>query len=799
MFTVNAQKSVKECVFSYDLENEIKSHVWGNLNTRAKGKGHSGKYFSRTNKQTPYGLKFNSVIPLAIEGNNFYLHINSWIRTDNTDNTSTLVISVSYRDSSLFWKGINLKKYFKTKDVWTKISDSVLFPASLLKGSDVSVYLWNDGGNGNTDIDDMTIKLLTVKMPSYLIKAPLISKPSDNKTDEIYKNNFYCFEYSKSNGQFNINSKKGKNIVSSVTLFAKYRAIDISKKDSFFINSFQYPIINETANGKNIQFSCVHPVGKTIITFTCKDNSPAIEIKTRTEYNKNIELYRESLIFKFSVDVTEVYRKNRVADISSFQPEYWLDKEGAEMGRKKTASYIYHTPNVSSLQLNTIDNELIVNLDFYKDHPLLHFPLLDSSKNKFEDISVSIYHKNDSRENTFTLYAGKDFGSFPRLMKNPDGFLAAYIWTEHADWTDLRTHKAVYFGSEKINDANLSRGGFVKYKIPVTKSIFYYNPDKTNNAQSSKKTIFNTPIATLQETTGFREFNDQLYKLGYDLCLHTPEQFSSNRDIMGKALSFMQTNYHSECWIDHGYDNGIKNNREDLVCDGLNSASPFYSKDLWEKYGIKYLWNSYFEDTDCDSLYSFNSMIAKPYIGFGDMIPKPDYWQHPTRTGSLYSWATSSVLLDVSDLWSYFFNPVKFQDLIKNRDVIINHCYPASTWSDNGFWINNDSNTIVIHPGFDAILKLMRSYSDKGLISLTTVKDMMDYRISMDSVTIEPITVKEFKITNKSSKLIKGISFAIRAKSISVDSQVPAFKKNDDDIIFWFDLPARQSKIIKVK
>jgi hypothetical protein len=58
-------------------------------------------------------------------------------------------------------------------------------------------------------------------------------------------------------------------------------------------------------------------------------------------------------------------------------------------------------------------------------------------------------------------------------MLVPDGFLAAYIFTEHADAGNMRTHKAAYFGNENITDITMASGGFAGHEIPVTKNVFF--------------------------------------------------------------------------------------------------------------------------------------------------------------------------------------------------------------------------------------------------------------------------------------------------------------------------------------
>src|SRR6185369_8707437 len=125
--------------------------------------------------------------------------------------------------------------------------------------------------------------------------------------------------------------------------------------------------------------------------------------------------------------------------------------------------------------------------------------------------------------------------------------------------------------------------GFVKNKIPVTKSVFYSNPEKILNSESRHKSIFTTPIASIKNTRGFMEFLKQLQLEGNEICLHTPDQYTSKKSLVEEACAYMQKNFQAVTWIDHGYNNGPKNNREAFVCDGLNKNSPSYAGDAWEK------------------------------------------------------------------------------------------------------------------------------------------------------------------------------------------------------------------------
>ena len=106
----------------------------------------------------------------------------------------------------------------------------------------------------------------------------------------------------------------------------------------------------------------------------------------------------------------------------------------------------------------------------------------------------------------------------------------------------------------------------------------------------------------------------------------------------------MSQNFSSPTWIDHGNNNGPENNREDLICDATVKGSPFYSVDKWGKNGIRYLHNAYYEEMNTFQNWQFPSSLEKPFSGYGDFFPKPDYYQHNSLTNNLFHWSTSSVL-----------------------------------------------------------------------------------------------------------------------------------------------------------
>jgi hypothetical protein len=589
-------------------------------------------------------------------------------------------------------------------------------------------------------------------------------------------------------------SAGGDTLVSGSTF--RHHLIDIATGDTIRMNGYAWANFYKMEENVSV-YTWIDSNAYCIMAFKAYFNPESEEIKidVETTYKKDVQVIREAMILKLTQPLKEVYRRNSIIDTSFFQSEYWLNKEGVRFGRGKNTLLIYHAPGISSLQLNVPENQLIINLDYANDHPFQYFPLLDSMMNEKKDLSCSIYKAGESRKNSFSIHAGKDVEFVPRLMLNPDGYLAAHIFTEHADWTDLPTHKAVYFGSEKINNAKDATGGFIKNKIPVSKSVFYSNPEKVLNSDSKHSSIFTTPIASIKGTKGFEDFLKQLQQEGNEICLHTPDQNTSMRSLVEEACAYMQKNFHSVTWIDHGYNNGPKNNREAFVCDGLNATSTSYAKDIWEKYGVKYFWNSYYEDfrTNDSMYFDFYGSPMHPYPGFGDAAPQPLYWKSPTRTGDFISWPTRD-LLEIHDpgLWKYHFSKERMNDFLHQRAVKFEHCYPAGSIPGRGFWTKNDKNEIVVEPNFNYVLEMFAAYRDSGWINSTTVSSLLDYWLACENINFEYTGSTTVKITNRNKSDLKGISFAVNAKKILSDKKINQ-KFFDGDLIFWFDMKAGES------
>ena len=620
------------------------------------------------------------------------------------------------------------------------------------------------------------------------------------------------------NGRITVKTSDGKSIISALTYYAEFN----ENKSSWGLRNVLVRPINDTCivlsgNGSdNTQIK---------LLLTSSRLLPKLNVSVETYYGSETTVRREALVALFDTPVSEVYLKNRKIDKKNFESEYWLQNEGVRFGRNETSALIYHTPLVSSLQLLTKKKILFINLDFSLDHPFVHFPYQVNETGKWINLSKSEYKKGTGHRNSFSINFGPQPLAVPRLMFAPNGYRAAYIFTEHADGGDIQKQRAAYFGSEDIKAAKEAKAGFVGHKIPVTKSVFFTGPATY-------------PGASIYEggnISPLLNFLDQLHatKL-YDLCMHTPENLSSTREIMETSMKFMKERYNTTTWIDHGFYGG-KINREAIVCDGLDSTSQFYAADLWKKYDTKYFWSPAVEMLENSNWVSTTDNVKKmkfyrAYVSFlqhylspkdlqrlniiqivkelkkrysyrvelntleynsGNSKPTPLYWQHPTRTQQFYSWATN--------FEKYFGEGTvanekeQLLNLINNQGVFFNHGYFVRNRDKSDGALTTVNGKLVINPKFDTILSIMSQMRDKGELYITTVNNLMDYWISLEKISFEYLTDGTLNIINNNDHPIKGLSLQVDAKKLLINGKVPSMKYSGDGTIFWFDIDPHQT------
>lgn len=643
----------------------------------------------------------------------------------------------------------------------------------------------------------------------------------------IIKSTYYTLE-AYTCGRISVKSPEDESIISDMKYFSSYEGYN----DNWGLQNVSVNQENDTSlsiSGNALSGTRIN------VLFIAHRTKPKVDIRITTKYNSAVTVIREALVAELDVPISEVYKKNRQIDTRNFQSEYWLHNQGVRFGSGSRSSLLYHTPGISSLQLNSEKRSLFINLDYYEDHPFIHIPFQPDRGGRWVDLSPSRYEANDERRDSVTFYFGPFPEFLPRLMLVPGGYLAGHVFTEHADGGGtMEPHLAAYFGSDSINDINNATGGFVGHNIPVTKSVMFAD----EYGKLSDSTIGEASV-----WSRMRIFLDQLHETGrYDICLHTPEDLNSDRQTLEEAIAFMKDRYGTRSWIDHGmYDGNV--NRECFVCDGLNPESDYYSADLWRKYDTRYfwspavelirnknrlstsdllknlkvqgaseaLWKNHISSGRLNSLSFVKASIElfrnlstnqeelnSLYPGKGDNLPTPLYWQHPTCTDGLYSWVTDYVKdyrnLSASNSDRHLKIEKQHIDrLIANWGIFIGHGYYVR--GRDVLMEYNDN--LVINPNFDQLLAYLQENQNTGDLYNTTVRDLLDYWILIEKISFLYKPDGTIELSNDNDLPINGLSMAVRADKVFIEGIASLSRRYEDDLIFWFDLPEKTTVTIR--
>jgi hypothetical protein len=775
-----------------DLDGRRTPIAWDNENFSVADSA-TGNHFSRINSQREYGIGYKGALPAEITNKNISVDVSAKIRTSPGNASLSVSFAINIGDSTIYWDSRRLSP----ESDWKMSTTNFKVPGSILKpGYIISVFYWSEGGKTNCDVDDLSIIFSKLTMSSFVPKLPAVQSHSMIASTTI-KNDHFKLIVDTINQRSLLLSSSDDTLFTSPRFFISYKSKQTQKVlKELILEKPQAILISKTSDASIAEFKFRSKIATINLTYTLKPNNK-IEIDYDIIWTKKLFVRQATLSFDYSTKIGKVFTKDHLVDSDVLSDEYWLQKEGVQFSGQKEDFLIYRNQKMSSMQLSTSDQRIFFNADFAMDHPYMYFPLMKTSKGSFYDRSCRNYLKGDKLSVAMNISAREKKLSVVRVLKNPAGYDASMVWTEHADYSDMRIQRAVNFGSEQIHSADSASGGFVGHRIPMTKSVFYANPEHQLN--SIKDARFPSEAISILGTPGFEEFLLQLKRKQIEVCLHTPDPFTTTATRANEALLFMKNKFGSASWIDHGYDNSPLSNREDIVCDGLLPNSKYYLGKYFLDAGVKYFWNNYFEDTAVFVNGGFYSFFSSPYTGWGNAYPNPEYFNLPNVSAGFYSW-TTNYTLDPSDsgLWDYFFSDNRLNDLVQNRTNIVLHCYPSRCDSTTGFYTYNDQE-IVVEPRFDNVLSKLRKYNEEGKIWLTTIHELMDFRIALENVKVDYTTDGRCIIYNDGEMPIKNVSFATNAKSIFAGERGIQIKKYGNENVFILSLGAKEKLVVDIK
>ena len=743
-FTAKAQ------VYANDFENRQEWNTpWFNLHIAADSSATEENYVCICDSIHEFGLGFGINAGKDFPNQNVNCKFDFLFKA-KTNTQADIVVSIDDTIRNRYWAAYPLSDYVNDTAQWSQVQLDLIFPSNYTQGSEIKVYVWNKGQE-YLAFDNAQLEVKADVLPSY---QPVV----EFNADSLFHTDYY-------------------------------------PKTSDFIPIVEY--IN--ANGDTLTDPSVMNTkfAYNWIDYYGSPHSSIIAdiIQTETTFKEDITLLRLAFVLPLPDGELTVYRRNQHIDTTNYQSSYYLDREGFAIKNDSLSFSTYHNLGISSLQLNTEDRTACFNIDYWRDHPLLHYPLKSDTSDMFENISFRKIKKGDVLKGKIIIF-NHDMDDLPRLMPVWDGYQSAFIFTEHADWTDLHTHRAVLFGNENITKPEDAVGGFCYFNIPVTKSLFYWNPDNVTNEKTSDG-LFKGLVASIKTDKEFYKLLKTIKKQGFEICLHSPEVYTTIPSEFPKAMRFMRRQFDTKSWIDHGYNNGPEKNREDLVCDGLLPDSPQYAVELWKENGVRYLWNAYYEENRMER-YNFDSHFVQPFDGFGDALPNRQITTLPNGDKDFLLWSTPSTLEVNEDReWYYYFDSIRLQRLVEQHNVFITHVYPA--WSNpyRAFWQYNENGTAVAMPGFNFALSQLAHFREEKKILPTTIEQYLSYYEKLNSIEYLIIDNKTIQLTNP-GETIKGLTL-LCTKPIVVNGKPIDFRKVDEGYLVWFDLGKNETVTIRYR
>lgn len=533
---------------------------------------------------------------------------------------------------------------------------------------------------------------------------------------------------------------------------------------------------------------------RTRIDIFSTPDDPNVRYEITAEFLKDLEISRLAVLMPFTDGEFTVYRSNLHVDTIACQDEYYLDQEGFSYRKGEKQINLYHPKSLSSIQLDLKSSTAILNIDYELDHPMIHYPARHDTLDYYENISKRKVKAGEKLTASFVMSYTQTV-DLPRFMPVWDGYESAIIFTEHADWTDIRTHRAVCFGNESVTCADSAVGGYVYYDIPITKSIFYNNPDSIVNIGQNRR--FHGYHCTIQTDTAYLDFLKQLRDRGFEICLHTPEQYTTNRSNLYEALAFMKENFGSPSWIDHGYNNSFINNREDMVCDGLNPHSPYYALDAWKKNGVRYLWNAAYEELRPFEEWCFDNSLQHPYPFFSDALPHPRYMRAPFDD-DIILWYTDYTL-EPGEYWNYYLSQNRLETVVGSRSAFIAHVYSPWVTTARGFW-DMENGQIVAKNDMNQALERIAKLRKQRLMLPTTVEKFLSYQEQLQDVDYQYDNEGNVVLTNNNDDTIHGFTLISKSPMTLIENQevIPFSSRNsNEEYIIWFDFGPHEKIIIK--
>lgn len=434
--------------------------------------------------------------------------------------------------------------------------------------------------------------------------------------------------------------------------------------------------------------------------------------------------------------------------------------------------------DLQSMELKVENNSysvLMLYLDNERNHPHFYF-----EKNKIFTLDETKRVVGESVEYHIRFSINGD-EKYIAKMRQPYGYLATLVFTEHADGENVKKSRAIAYGYSESSHPLFGTKGFLGNNLTWTKSIFVF--DYTNH-----------PSDALMEKQEYKNLIDQLHSDGVEIVPHSITSVTDNRSVVMSGLDIL-TQYKTRNWIDHGAGSG-KENFEALASQGWNAQSEYYILDLLHRYNYRYAWG-YIDYPIMESLNLLEpnkTSVINPYMYYNNRID-----DNSTDDFKIFLWNS----MNTNKKPEKYYTKANIDKLINEKGVHIGHEYfdyeDCKGHAYDKIFLRDEYK---INDIFEKELEYIAQKRNKGDLWVTTVSEFGDYLTSILNVRTIYEGDGKYIIKNDNDRAINGLSFITNKKNITnilIDG-VPTSNVRvvDNDIIFWMNISSKSEREIRL-
>jgi len=548
-------------------------------------------------------------------------------------------------------------------------------------------------------------------------------------------------------------------------------------------------------NGSGI-ISTISSSGDDITVESTDDSNPDVTVNNRYDLNvhsPNIT-YTSTLIYKNSVTVSEerfdfiipsqtATVMTRGLNLTDFDitREYYSDLYTPKVARFENGISFSDSDTMQSMRLRAGGSHSQVSFwaDYAANHPFFYY--IKNGSGARADISAQKYSIGDSctASITFSISPGITPKSLVKT-RQPSGYDAVLVLTNHADVETLAAINAVAYGTEDTSSPDYGNRGILSRGIGWTKSTFL-------SGQPSPYMDLSNPA--------FKALTDKMYQDGAEIIAHSITDGTDSRAVVEAGMQTL-SQYGARNWIDHGAAAG-DSNWEDLGSQGTIKGDENYTLDLFDSYGYDYAWS--YQDYKTSN-YSLNILFPSitekkaPFFYYNNNVD-----DNPGDARKIYLWSTMRTNGEVDT----YYSQQNIDNLITQRGVHIGHEYIGSTDALNRAWYTNPGNNKVeIYPAFDDRLAYIASRRDANLLWTPTMVQLGDYLRLLPNVSIVLNPNGTYTVTNNNSTAINDLTLLAEMpiESVTLDgSPLTTFggSYGSNEVVIS-ELSAGQSAIIAI-